>query len=926
MEQILPDGFIINIKNREYQIKKLIGRGASSAAYYAQCRHDDMLTMCILKEYVPVNIEIYRDESGNIICNDDEVFERGKQKFIESGKRQNEIRNTACLNNQTPAVSKIFETNGTAYVDVTCYNGDTLKNLIDLKLPEYIEICLTIAKTTGYYHKSGMLCLDLKPENIFIMRNTSDDMITQLVEFIDYDSILDENSISDNIMLSYTREWAAPEQLNPYSYSQICRKTDIYTLGEIVFFYIFGRHSDDSEHRGFSKYPFDKCRKEIRRYIDRQEIQNLLTVLFRNTLRSSCSNRFSSADNVSEILEKLSEELNKKEYIIPTLPNVPSIFAGRDREMKEISEKLNDKHVLFITGVGGIGKSTIVRNYIHQTRSRYDVSVYFEFNGDILRTFTDEMQLKISTVSRNDGEDIMEYFKRKLLCLKNICADKNVLIVIDNFSGVITKEMSQILNCGYDIIIVSRNQPPKNSFDYIEISAINDISELNRLISANLERPVSKNEHNAFNEIITVINGHTLVLELIARQIRAGKMDANKALALIKKKGFSGFSDEKVGNYKDGEEIYDTVSVIVSELFNETNLNVKEKTALKVLSLLDIRGIEKSLACDILNLDEQILSVMTAEGWIYSDKRIHVHPVISETARNWEWSSETDDISVMDYHKRVIAIFEGMSNAEQIYLTIKQAESYVNSHKRNIIKGMYYDMTASYFDTVLNGAYVAYNESEQNLINNLLDAEYKAVKYTERSEDKNRDSFLINYYLSVVSIIIRTNPEKHSETRNWLNKAKKLIDKCEPEFSEKRCSFCMAAAWYFTLVEKNMERMLKYYKKAEISAYKSIKTELEIIDIVYIPAANCLFYHNDFYGSADIISKAVNICRKYSDIFQYIDKQTELLTCLLDVFYEIEDKDKCRQLIEEIDSMNGKYSDDGIYREIKPEIRNYAEK
>lgn len=204
-----------------------------------------------------------------------------------------------------------------------------------------MQLCLTITKTVGYYHSEGYLCLDLKPENIFVMRNSPDDTVTQLVEFIDYDSIKEISSIAQTGLFSYTRSWAAPEQLDAYGASKICVQTDIYTLGEIVFFLLFDSHSTDSEHRGFSKYPFEKSKREYKLFTERPEVQNLFVQLFRGTLRSSQNNRFRSTNELADILEKLCDAISQKDYIVPHLPHTSPNFVGREQEMKELEQLLN---------------------------------------------------------------------------------------------------------------------------------------------------------------------------------------------------------------------------------------------------------------------------------------------------------------------------------------------------------------------------------------------------------------------------------------------------------------------------------------------------------------------------------------------------------------------------------------------------------
>ncbi len=898
---MLENGYTLFADGRQYTIIENLGRGANTIAYLAECTHGTLKTKCILKEYAPRN------------SND---FEVGKARFLESGKTQNKIRQESCLNNQTPPVSHVFEANGTAFIDVVCYNGTTLDRL-DVTLPQYMAICETIAKTVGYYHKSGFLCLDLKPENIFILQNTPDDTVTQLVEFIDFDSICDMNN--NNTLFSYTREWAAPEQMNPYATAKIGMTTDIYTVGEIVFYIIFGRHSMETEHRGFSKYPFDECRREYHKFTERPDVQAIFNVLFRNTIRSSASNRFKNIDEVTKLLTELVELLNRKDYIIPILPSVSPDFVGRDTEIRRIADNLQKNKVLYITGIGGIGKTALVKNYIAKYRTEYEVIVYLEYDGDIRHTFCDDMQLQISTVSRQDGESYEEYFPHKLKSFRRICGERKVLFILDNYTDRLTKDLSRIIDCGYDTIIATRNKPPKNSFQFIEIGALSDISDIYRLISLNLDRTPTKEERLCFEEIITLVQGHTLVIELVARQISAGNLDIHTALERIRENGFSHFSDEKIGNIKDGEEVYDTLSAIISALFDAGNMNSSARLTLQILALMNVRGLEKSLVQKFFpDIQTETISGLAAEGWLCDDNRIRLHPVIAETVRYWLWSAEK--ISVMEYHKKMTDIYAGMANTVQIKEILRCASSFTSMHNHHIIRGMYYDMLGCYYDTLLGGAYYPENDKEAQLLEKLTDSARKAIYEMEQETDRRKLKYLTQYYLSLASILIRSVPDYYDEAAELLDKVHSLI----AENTDNHCYYCMVSAWYYTLAQPDIEKTKALTEKAEHIAGQVFPTDLEIIDIIHIPTANCFYYHNELRCAADKIEEAVEICRKYPEILPYIDKQAELLNILLDICLAMNDKTKCRELIAEIDHINETYKEQGICREVSPDIKKQS--
>ena len=118
-----------------------------------------------------------------------------------------------------------------------------------------------------------------------------------------------------------------------------------------------------------------------------------------------------------------------------------------------------------------------------------------------------------------------------------------------------------------------------------------------------------------------------------------------------------------------------------------------------------------------------------------------------------------------------------------------------------------------------------------------------------------------------------------------------------------------------------MDKTRALTKQAEKIARQVFATDLEIIDIIHIPTANCFYYHNDFRSAADKIEEAVAICGKYPHSIPYIDKRAELLNDLLDICLSMDDKTRCRKLIAEIDRLNEAYREQGVCREVSPEIR-----
>ena len=74
---MLQIGDTLQADGRTYTILQMIGKGANTAAFLAECQHDGLKARCILKEYAPQN----PDDS-----------ERGKARFLAAGRMQNQIR------------------------------------------------------------------------------------------------------------------------------------------------------------------------------------------------------------------------------------------------------------------------------------------------------------------------------------------------------------------------------------------------------------------------------------------------------------------------------------------------------------------------------------------------------------------------------------------------------------------------------------------------------------------------------------------------------------------------------------------------------------------------------------------------------------------------------------------------------------------
>lgn len=626
MDRYLPVGYELHLNGRigKYIITGIIGKGASTVAYCADYYCDDgNCSKHIIKEFNPSYISFQRTENGEMqfTTSDKSRVTNAKERFLSGCYNQIKIRNQIATMNQTPPIEGPFYANDTIYTDVIAYNGTTYDVAYKkLSLCDRMKVCLSVAKLVKCYHDAGYLCLDIKPENIFVIPETK-----ELLYFIDFDSICTKEEIAFGNSISYTKQWAALEQLNPYAIDEISEATDIYAVGELVFWSVFERHSKIEEHRGFSVYPFEDIRPQI---------SNILAKLFHNTLRPSVSSRFKSINNVIALLKEIIEEQSKKEYIIASAIRPKDFFVGREKELAELDNRLKEEKIIFLYGIGGIGKSEIAKQYAILNARKYQNILYWTFNEDFESTICQDDSVSISNISRVEDESDHSYCWRKLRAIKG-CLQNNNLIIIDNLNCRLEDVQSQevwefLLTFPCEIIVTTRSSQMEHELPVREIA---DFSILKKIFSYNC--PYENNQDEHVDKIIRCVDGHTLLLELIAKQTCTAGRSPKETLILLEKHGVYGTGKEAVGMIKDGHRTRETVFNHMRNIFSISDMSFEQKLMITKAAFLPEIGTTFSNFSAYYKLeDKNDVNWLVENGWIYrssdSEHILSVHPVVVE--------------------------------------------------------------------------------------------------------------------------------------------------------------------------------------------------------------------------------------------------------------------------------------------------------
>ena len=622
----------------EYTIIDAFARGGSSIVYNAFYIDNlgERKTVRI-KECYPFKCNLQRKESGelSIPAAERKLFAEAKRKMQRAYHLGNEFFSTDGLTNLTANTHNIFEANNTLYIVYAYAQGQELSYERYPAVKDSIAAVKSAANAICRIHAKGFLYLDIKPSNILTLEGTAE--LVQLFDFDTVVSISDMAALDDKI--SYTRGFAALE-LQSGDYRHIGRHTDIYGIGALLFYMIFNRIPDAFDCEADAEYDFSQSKLSGSSYQDTLLFR--LTDFFHHTLADYYLDRYSNMETAAEKLSELQALADlSSHYIINSKISAPGFFIGRQKETEWIAEKLvGIAECSFIAGMGGIGKSTLIRHCLKRCSQKIDSILYLDFLGTIEKTICDDYALQINGVHKDKTETDAEYFDRKLGVLRKLGKNKTCVLVIDNYTGDDGEAFSKLLQLDWHIFFLTRDRFLSQGYDTLEIGPISDCEMLLQLFSKYIGRELNEEERRSAAAIIQNVAGHTLVIELIAKQIGSPICGISLAQAaeIVADKGFASIGPERIGYLHDNVLYRKTIRQIIAGLFAAETLSDTQCVIMKTLSLFGRSGISASRLCEILSLkSKDDLNALYHQGWIYvNDTIITIHPVIEEVLCDWE--------------------------------------------------------------------------------------------------------------------------------------------------------------------------------------------------------------------------------------------------------------------------------------------------
>ena len=301
-------------------------------------------------------------------------------------------------------------------------------------------------------------------------------------------------------------------------------------------------------------------------------------------------------------------------------------FVGRESEIENLHECLENNSKVFLYGIPGIGKSELAKAYARKYKKYYTNILYIEYTGDLHQSvtemdFTDDMP-GISEEKRFQNHN------RYLRSLK-----EDTLRIIDNFNVTATQDNFLSVVMKYHCRILFTTRSNLTGYALFPLSELSDSSALFELVSAFY--PEASEYKSVVEEIIETVHCHTFAVELAAKLLNNGILSPAQLLKKLQEEKTALESEDDIRIIKDGQSSKATYYHHIHTLFSLYTLSEFQQNLMSNMCFLPSSGLSARIFANwmhLSNLNE--INDLIETGFIQTNTRhtISLHPMIQEIA------------------------------------------------------------------------------------------------------------------------------------------------------------------------------------------------------------------------------------------------------------------------------------------------------
>ena len=319
--------------------------------------------------------------------------------------------------------------------------------------------------------------------------------------------------------------------------------------------------------------------------------------------------------------------------LVSTPIHTRPLFMGREAEIEEIAEKLKEDHILFLHGMGGIGKSELAKGYAEKYADRYTATVFAGYRGSLMDTICgDDLAIENFAPWNTESETREAFYQRKMETLRTI-TNEQTLLILDNYDVDSDPQFEDLAGMPFHLIVTSRND--HSDYADLQVGPISDREKVLELFRKCYGRPVRPAEEENVRALLEMVAYHTITVELLAKQMSASRASAAQMMDALGNACMNRRMKEKVSY---GTQVRaGSAADYIHGLFSMETLSDEEKKILICMTAVPFTGIDTRLFADIMELETfDSINALIAHSWLTEDLdtgRLMMHPVISEVIR-----------------------------------------------------------------------------------------------------------------------------------------------------------------------------------------------------------------------------------------------------------------------------------------------------
>jgi tetratricopeptide (TPR) repeat protein/GTPase SAR1 family protein len=310
--------------------------------------------------------------------------------------------------------------------------------------------------------------------------------------------------------------------------------------------------------------------------------------------------------------------------------NPETDLIGRITELNDLHKRLtSNRKVVLVSGLGGIGKTTLAIAYLNQFYDYYHhIAWLTQTTDDVRQAFVSDHML----VGNLEITDIQELFSEIMRRMRLVTVKPNLLI-IDNATESLTTIKDQLPGSPHWHVLATSRQV-LDSFEEMKLSFLSETNAL-ALFEKHCTRLTDTQE---IKVLLAEVGYHTLTIEILAKTAQKNRLTVGQLQQALEK-------DLPARIRTDHSKLtIERVKSYLVSIFNLSGLKEKESWLMKQFCCLPAEYISYDVLVDLLKVDalpwqdefSGALEELYAKGWLLKKEETdsyQMHRIVNEVAR-----------------------------------------------------------------------------------------------------------------------------------------------------------------------------------------------------------------------------------------------------------------------------------------------------